>query len=170
MAYQDHIHTPVTSRDMAWGLRQGAIAGIVAGLVFAAFEMIASGLMMGAQAFFMPLRMIGAIALGPEALEPGYSLATAGFAGVAVHMVLAIVYGIILGEIVAMLRGPAAIIATGTVFGFALWLINFYLIAPALFPWFREADPLVQFVAHTFFFGTVLGYYLWKSHQRSGLD
>lgn len=170
MAYREYIHTPVTSRDLRWGLRQGAIAGIVAGIVFAAFEMIVSASMMGADAFFMPLRMIGAIALGPGALDPGYSLVTAGIAGVVVHFVLAIIYGIIFGEIAAMLRGPIAFIGAGSLFGLALWLVNFYVIAPVLFPWFLQSSPLVQFIAHTFFFGAVLGYYLWKSHQRSGLE
>ncbi|TPI46225.1 hypothetical protein FJW05_15320 [Mesorhizobium sp. B2-9-1] len=170
MAYREHIHTPMTPRDMRWGLRQGAIAGVVAGIVFAAFEMIVTAMMMGAGAFFMPLRMIGAIALGPGALDPGYSLVTASVAGVIVHMVLAIIYGMIFGEIAAMLRGPVAIIGAASLFGLALWLINFYVIAPTLFPWFLQSSPLVQFIAHTFFFGSVLGYYLWKSHQRSGLE
>jgi uncharacterized membrane protein YagU involved in acid resistance len=155
---------------MKWGLTQGAIAGIVAGLVFAAFEMMASAFMMGAEAFFMPLRMIGAIVLGPEALDPSYALVTAGIAGVMVHMMLSVIYGVIFGEIATILRGPAAFIGAGGIFGFALWLVNFYLIAPFAFPWFLDSSPLVQFVGHTFFFGMVLGYYLWKSHQRSGLE
>ncbi|TIP84365.1 MAG: hypothetical protein E5X60_31545, partial [Mesorhizobium sp.] len=117
MAYRDYIHTPVTPRDIRWGLQQGAVAGIVAGIVFAAFEMAASAFMMGAEAFFMPLRMIGAIALGPEALDPGYPLLTAGIAGVIVHLILAIAYGIVFGEIAAMLRGQAAFIGLGSVFG-----------------------------------------------------
>lgn len=56
-----HPHARDTERHEE-GLRQGAIAGIVAGIVFAAFEMIVSALVMGPAAFFMPLRMIGAIA------------------------------------------------------------------------------------------------------------
>src|SRR5436190_7217714 len=127
MAYREYIHTPVTPRDIRWGFRQGPIAGIVAGIVFAAFEMIVSALMMGSEAFFMPLRMIGAIALGRGALDPGYSLLTAGAAGVIVHVVLAIIYGVIFGEIAAMLRGPSPFIAGGSIFGLALWLINFYV-------------------------------------------
>jgi len=170
MAYREYIHTPVTPRDMKWGLTQGAIAGIVAGLVFAAFEMMASAFMMGAEAFFMPLRMIGAIVLGPEALDPGYSLLAAGVAGVMVHMMLSIIYGVIFGEIATILRGPAAFIGAGGIFGLVLWLVNFYVIAPFAFPWFLDSNPLVQFIGHTFFFGMVLGYYLWKSHQRSGLE
>jgi hypothetical protein len=170
MAYRQHIHTPVTPRDMRWGLRQGAIAGIVAGIVFAAFEMIASALMMGAEAFFMPLRMIGAILLGAEALDPAYSLLAAGVAGLVVHVALSIIYGVIFGEIAAMLRGPSAFIGAASIFGLVLWLINFHVIAPTAFPWFLDANPLVQFIAHTFFFGSVLGYYLWMAHQRSGLE
>jgi hypothetical protein len=170
MAYREHFHMPLTQSDMKWGFQEGAVAGIVAGLVFAAFEMVASAFMVGTDAFFMPLRMIGAIALGPEALDPGYSLLTAGFAGVVVHLVLAVIYGLIFGAIAATLRGPGAFIGLGSVFGFALWLINFYLIAPAAFPWFLEANPMIQFLAHTFFFGSVLGLWLWKSHERSGLE
>jgi hypothetical protein len=170
MAYREYFHTPVTQRDMRWGLGQGAIAGIVAGIVFAAYEMLASALMMGGDAFFMPLRMIGAIILGPEALDPGYSLIGAGLAGLLVHVILAVIYGVIFGELATMLRGRVAFVAAGSLFGFVLWLINFYLIAPAAFPWFLESSPLVQFIGHTFFFGSVLGYYLWKSHQRSGLE
>src|SRR5688500_2876938 len=105
MAYREYFHTPVTQRDMRWGLGQGAIAGIVAGIVFAAYEMLASALMMGGDAFFMPLRMIGAIILGPEALDPGYSLIGAGLAGLLVHVILAVIYGVIFGELATMLRG-----------------------------------------------------------------
>jgi hypothetical protein len=46
------------------------------------------------------------------------------------------------------------------VLGLPLWLVNFYIIAPAVFPWFTNANPVVQFLAHTFFFGTALGIYL----------
>lgn len=74
MAYREHFHMPLTQSEMKWGFQHGAVAGVVAGLVFAAFEMLASAFIAGAEAFFMPLRMIGAIALGPEALDPGYSL------------------------------------------------------------------------------------------------
>jgi uncharacterized membrane protein YagU involved in acid resistance len=126
--------------------------------------------MMGAEAFFMPLRMIGAIVLGPEALDPGYSLLAAGVAGVMVHMMLSIIYGVVFGEIATVLRGPAAFIGAGGILGLVLWLVNFYVIAPFAFPWFLDLSPLVQFIGHTFFFGMVLGYYLWKSHQRSGLE
>lgn len=170
MAYREYFHTPVTQGDIKWGFQQGLVAGIVAGLVFAVFEMLVSAFMMGAGAFFMPLRMIGAIALGSQALDPGYSLWTAGFAGVVVHLVLAIIYGLIFGAIATMLRGAVALIGVGWIYGLALWLVNFYVIAPTTFPWFLEADPVVQFIAHSFFFGAVLGLWFWNAQQRSGLN
>jgi uncharacterized membrane protein YagU involved in acid resistance len=167
MAVLHETHFPVTRAEVPWALTQGAIGGIVAGIVFAAFEMIASAAMMGPEAFFMPLRMIGAIALGPAALEPTYSLWGAGLAGLVVHIVLAVIYGAVFALIFGGLRSPAVDIAVGAAFGLALWLINFYVIAPVMFPWFTEANPMVQFIAHTFFFGAVLGWYMWSARHRA---
>jgi hypothetical protein len=50
-----------------------------------------------------------------------------------------------------------------------LWIVNFYVIAPIAFPWFLQANPLLQFIGHTFFFGSVLGYYVWRSQERESL-
>ncbi|WP_258045731.1 hypothetical protein [Mesorhizobium sp. NBSH29] len=133
--------------------------------------MMASAFLMGIGAFFMPLRMIGAIVIGPAALDPGYSLLTAGSVGVIVHMVLSIVYGMIFGAIAAStLRGQMAHVGLGSLFGLVLWLVNFYVIAPMAFPWFLEANPIAQFIAHTFFFGTVLGYSLWKARENTAAE
>lgn len=165
MAVLAHSHIPVTRSEVPWALRQGALAGIIAGLVFAVFEMAASAVMMGAEAATAPLRMIGAIALGEQALDPGYSILAAGLAGVTVHMILSIIYGAVFAAVAGGLRPGPALIGLASAYGFALWLLNFYLIAPAAFPWFADADPAVQFVAHTFFFGSVLGFALWRSHE-----
>ena len=171
MALDNRVHMVAAPRDMKWGLRQGALWGIVAGLLFAAFEMMATAFLMGIGAFFMPLRMISAIVLGQAALDPGYSLLTAGSVGVIVHMVLSIVYGMVFGALAARtLRGQMAYVGLGSLLGLALWLVNFYVIAPMAFPWFLEANPIVQFIAHTFFFGTVLGYSLWKARENTAAD
>jgi hypothetical protein len=160
-------HAPVARSEVSWALGQGAIGGIVAGIVFAMFEMIASAVMMGGEAFFMPLRMIGAIILGEQALEPTYSLWAAGAAGVIVHIVLAVIYGAVFTLILGGLRSVFWEIVLGGLYGFALWLINFYVIAPALFPWFLDADPVIQFLAHTVFFGMMLGLYVWWARSRA---
>ena len=136
-------------------VRQGLIGGLIAGLIFAMFEMVVAALINGASAFFMPLRMIGAMVLGAEALDPGYSLITAGPAGVLVHVVLSALFGAVFGAVVA------AVAAAG-LYGLLLWLVNFYVVAPvAGWDWFPNGtDEAVQFVAHVVCFGALLGFYL----------
>lgn len=49
----------------------------------------------------------------------------------------------------------------GSLFGLALWIVNFLIIAPIVCPQFTMVDQFwMGFVAHTFFFGTVLGGYI----------
>lgn len=136
----------------------GAALGIVAGAVFALFEMIAAAAM--GDGFWMPLRMIGAIVLGKEALEPSYSLAGAVVVGLLVHMVLSALYGGVLGAVAAsapVLRIRPALVIASTLYGIGLWLFNFYVVTTFAFEWFKDADPTIQFVAHAFFYGTLLG-------------
>jgi hypothetical protein len=165
----DQGHIPVMRTELPWALARGAVLGIAAGLVFAAFEMVASAVMMGTQAFFMPLRMIGAMVLGPQALDPSYSLLTACLAGVMVHVVLSVIYGMAFAVIAGGLKARSWDIGLGAAFGFALGVFNFYVVAPQAFPWFLESSPVVQFIGHTFFFGTVLGYLLWQARIKRGL-
>ncbi len=149
----------------AW-LRYGILGGVIAGITFAMFEMIMAAIMNGGDAFFMPLRMIGAMVLGQEALMPTYSLATAAIVGLVVHMMLSIIFGIVFGVIVAQVPALAhsttALIIAASVYGLLLWLVNFYVIARiAGWNWFPDqTNVAVQFVAHTFFFGTVIGWVL----------
>ncbi len=93
--------------------------------------------------------------------EPTIGLATVVPVGIIVHMVLLMIYGAAFGAVassVGFLRDSGwALIGVATAFGFALWIFNFYVVAPIAFPWFGMANPVVQFFAHTFFFGTVLG-------------
>ena len=147
-------------------IKFGALGGLIAGIVFALFEMIVAALMMGGGAFWMPLRMIGAIVLGQQAIEPTYNLAIAAIVGAIVHMVLSIVFGIIFGVIVALAPGLAesagTLVVAASVYGFALWLINFYVLARiGGWSWFPgQTNVVEQFIAHTFFYGTVLGWML----------
>jgi hypothetical protein len=121
----------------------------------------------------MPLRMIGAIVLGAEALDPGYSLVTAAMTGVVVHMILSIVFAGIFAALapVIMAGFPATtgtLTVVGLFFGVALWLVNFYAIAPlAGWSWFPErSDPMVQFLAHTIFFGGPVGWMFSRAMPR----
>ncbi len=153
--------------------KQGLIGGMAAGLVFAMFEMIMAAVLNGSSAFFMPLRMIGAIVLGKEALTSSYSLLGAAITGVVVHMIMAAMFGLIVALALAALpaatRSPAMMIAAASVFGFVLWLVNFYVLAPiGGWNWFPDkTNETMQFFAHTFFFGSVLGAWLSRVDGRS---
>jgi hypothetical protein len=129
-------------------------------------ESLSSWLVRGAlwamgDGFWMPLRMIGAIALGEEALEASYSLAGAAIVGALVHMALSALYGAVFGALLALvpaLRGSVGLLViVGSFYGLAIWLFNFYVVAPVAFEWFQDADAVVQFVAHVLFFGALLG-------------
>jgi hypothetical protein len=152
-----------------FGLGTIVATGIVAGIIFAAFEMLAAAMLMGPDATAMPLRMIGAMVLGAQALEPSYSLAVAAMSGVIVHLILSVVFTAIFAAIAAPMLAATGLGATsgslafaGIGFGIVLWLVNFYLVAPAAgWTWFPErTDPVVQFLAHAFFFGCATGWML----------
>ena len=83
-------------------VRVGVIGGVLAGIVFAMFEMIMAAVLNGGGAFFMPLRMIGAIGVGASALDPATSLVTAGGAGLVIHMILSMMYGVMVAGVIAL--------------------------------------------------------------------
>lgn len=154
-------------------VKHGLIGGVIAGLVFAMFEMVMAAILNGAGAFFMPLRMIGAMLLGQQALQPDYSLVAAALAGVGVHMTLSMMFGLGVAAaaryVPALAASTTALLAWTSLAGLGLWIVNFYIIAPiAGWNWFPDnTNPAVQFVAHTFFYGTVLGVYLNATSRRS---
>jgi hypothetical protein len=59
----------------------------------------------------------------------------------------------------ASIRTSTSVLAVTSLAGFALWVVDFQVLACALgWPWFPDApNAVVQIVAHTVFFGTVLG-------------
>lgn len=144
-------------------IRAGLIGGIIAGIAFAMFEMIMAVVLNGSEAFFMPLRMIGAIAVGKSALDPATSLVTAGGAGILVHMALSMMYGVgvaaVLALVPALSRTRTSTIAVASAAGFGLWILNFFILAGVFgWTWFPDTQNVaVQFVAHTVMYGTVLG-------------
>lgn len=155
---------PDDAADLGRALKHGAIGGVIAGLIFPMFEMVMAAIQ--GQSPLAPLRMIGGIALGDQALDPGFSILAAGAAGVAVHVMLSIVYGVVFGAaaalVPALVRSTIIAALAGAVWGTLLWLVNFYVVAPVFgWTWFPEmTDPLVQFVAHAGFFGVPLGLYI----------
>lgn len=103
-----------------------------------------------------PPRMIAAMVFGESVLPPpatfDFSLVATGSA---VHFALSVGYALVAGALLKRLEMVPAI-AAGAVFGLALYVVNYYLIAPMLFPWFVEARGWITWLTHLVF-GSVLG-------------
>jgi hypothetical protein len=144
------------------------LAGIIGGIVFALFEMVAGAALVGPQGWFMPLRMIGAIILGPPALDPRYSLSVAVLFGVTLHLLVSVVFAAIFAAFVSPTWSTGALTVAGIIFGTVVWLVNFHLVAPlAGWTWFADrSEPLVELLAHAFFYGCPVGWYLGRFSAR----
>lgn len=69
-------------------------------------------------------------------------------------------YGVIIGWLVQRFEMLAALMI-GLVFGLlAVYFVNFYLVAPMLFPWFVEAQNWVSAFAHALFGPVAAGVYV----------
>ena len=140
----------------------GALTGILAGLVFALFQVIMSAVGLGTPLGEL-IVMVEGVSFGGGAGSinaPGIAAPELLLAGLT-HLVLSAVYGAVFGAVASTVRAlrndQRALIGAATVFGLLIWIVNFFVIAPLAFPWFAETNGVVQFIAHTLFYGTVLG-------------
>jgi uncharacterized membrane protein YagU involved in acid resistance len=135
---------------------------VIAGIVFMMLEMGMVRMFMG-ESPWAPPRMIAAMVLGQGVLpEPGsYApfdmkiMATA----MVIHMMLSIVYGLVVAWLVHRFDWAGGLLI-GAAFGFAIYVINFYLIAPVAFPWFQMAQNWISAFAHTMFGMAASGAYV----------
>jgi uncharacterized membrane protein YagU involved in acid resistance len=67
-----------------------------------------------------------------------------------VHFALSIAYGVAIAWIVRRFQAGIAL-AVGAGLGLAIYLVNFYPIASAAFPWFAMARGWMSAVAHIIF-------------------
>ena len=135
-------------------------AGIVAGIVFMALEMLLVATVGGGSPWGPP-RMIGAMLLGSQVLPPPATFDLGVFlVAMLIHFVLSIILAFPLAWAISRWRlGLAASIGAGAVFGLLVYVVDFYGFT-ALFPWFAKARTPITLVAHLAF-GVVLG---WTYH------
>jgi uncharacterized membrane protein YagU involved in acid resistance len=82
-----------------------------------------------------------------------------------VHLPLSIVYGLIVAWLCRRAHAVGALLI-GAAFGLAIYIVNFYLVAPAAFPWFVMGRNLVGGFSHIMF-GVVLGLaYVWLREKE----
>jgi len=80
-------------------------------------------------------------------------------------MAMSMLFGLIFIYLLVSIRQVQAstgrLFVYGSLFGLALWVVNFLIIAPVLFPQFTMVNMFWNgFFAHTFFFGTTIGGYV----------
>lgn len=127
-------------------LARGAAGGAVAGGVFAAITMwFMTSIGMSAA---MPMQMIAAMIQGQDALMAGTASPVLGFT---VHMVLSIVYGMVFAALATRLPSNAVIAVAGAGYGLLLYVVNFLIVAPILFPWFGDANQPFEVLVHVVF-------------------
>lgn len=146
-------------------LRPILLAGMLGGITFLVFK-IMMALVLG-HSPFTPLRLIGAMVLGEGAISGGVALTTVVAAALTVHFVLSLIYGavflLIAVRIQHMRRSRLAVLSTACSLGFLLWVVNVLLVAPILFPWFTETQPLIEITARVLFFGLPMGLVMSRS-------
>lgn len=153
--------TTVTTAAINW--KAAIIAGIIAGAIFMALEMILVPLIGGGSPWGPP-RMIGAIALGKDVLPPPADFALMPvMAAMIVHFILSIVFAVILALVVSRL-GLGIAILIGAVFGLVLYFVNFYGFT-AIFPWFAMARNGISIFSHIVF--GALAAWIYKTMARA---
>jgi len=139
--------------------KEGLGFGIIAGLVLAIAEMCAAGI--AGYPPLAPYRFAASLVYGARGLD-ATPLNTAIAVGAIVHLVLSALFGLIYGAINSRASVSTRVrtdrqAAEGLLFGAALWLVNFQLIARAGFPWFLGTSQLIQLAMHAVFYGLPLG-------------
>jgi hypothetical protein len=81
--------------------------------------------------------------------------------GIIAHLTLSGIYGLAYGVVNAMFSPRTETswgrqMAIGVVFGAALWLVNFQIIARIVYPWFLDAPQALQLLMHAVAFGLPL--------------
>lgn len=142
-------------------------SGIIAGVVMLVLEFIMNPLFLD-KSMWEPVRMMASILMGSAVLPPPATFDTGVFlAAAAVHLPLSLIYAMIIGYLIRKVSLAAALLI-GIVIGYFVYMINFFGITIALFPWFSEARSWVQLIIHLLF-GLTVGWSFKKIYKGLGV-
>ncbi|WNG35416.1 hypothetical protein F0U61_18375 [Archangium violaceum] len=141
-------------------LAKGITYGLIAGLIFAVVKIIGS-VSMGNPAW-MPVRMFSSVLLGREAFSDVVWRGWFTALGLGVHFGLSALLGLIYAVIESQMSVEGRTSwgrqsAVGLLFGAAVWLVNYQIIARLFYPWFLETPQFLQLALHAVVFGWPLG-------------
>ncbi len=149
----------VHTRTFWW---DGVWAGLIAGAVFMMLEMFMVWALKG-ESPWGPPHMMAAMILGKGVLpaEGTYAPFDMGIMMTAmmVHIPTSIVFGLIGAWIVHRFDLSLALLI-GAVYGWAIYILNFLIVAPVMFPWFGMARGGISIFAHVVFGAVLTGSYI----------
>lgn len=158
--------------DVSKSIRDGAGAGLLAGILFAVAQLAAT--VMAGDPAVLTFRRTASVLLGPAALATTPT-ATAIAVAVVAHLYLSTIYGVCYGIYNSALTrttrrtaGRQAVI--GAIYSGLLYLVNFQVFARALYPWLLALPQAAQLVLHVAGFGVPLGllYATAEHHAQPG--
>jgi uncharacterized membrane protein YagU involved in acid resistance len=122
--------------DIGQRITRGAIAGIVAGLVFLIATM--GYVTTKGKPAVAPMIDISTIFHGQDQPVPNSENVVVGFV---THLTLSIAFGVVFGLLVLLLpRRALIVLAAGVVYGLVLYVVNFQILGRTLFPWFTDPN------------------------------
>jgi len=122
---------------------RAVVGGVVAGAVFLAVTMwFASSLGDRADG---PLMMISTLLQGEDAMKTG--TASSGI-GLTIHIVLSVLFALGFSAITPRLRTNGTVALAGLAFGALLYVVNFLVLAPIVFPIFQMANQPFELAIH----------------------
>jgi len=147
---RSHARSPSYAPFSVWAALS---ASVIAGLVFAMLD-VGLGWALRGISPWTPLRMIGAIVLGPAVLSsPDTFDPVVVLVAIFTHLLLSTIYGTLLALLMPAVDITWGILLGGF-YGLALYYVNFYGLN-AFSPWFAQQRDWVNVASH-FVFGAML--------------
>lgn len=142
------------------------VAGLAAGAILMVLELLWAATVDGIGPWVVS-RKVAALALGPEVLNS--SEFSGGMVAVALitHYALGVFSGVVIGILIAGFHwetSPGVVQIIGALFGAAIYLVNFHLLAQA-FPWFADMRGWGTLIGHLVF-GMSAALIYWKLSQH----
>ena len=131
------LTTPGGSRWQGVDIKAALLAGLLAGVVDLA--LLAASAWTQGQNVWVNMRHTAAILMGPGVLPPPATFDLLLFiVSTIVHFGLSMIYGVIVAFFVRKANWTIGLMI-GVAVGFGIYVVNYYVFAPLLFPWLIES-------------------------------
>lgn len=147
-----------------------AVSGFAAGAVLMVLDLIWSSIF-NPEGPWRTSHMVAPIFVGTDILQTtGYGFSAGVVAiSLATHYVLGIVFGLVMGAILAQSgldETPLRALGAGVTLGTALYLINFEILVVRFYPWLADLRGVSTLAAHVLF-GTVAALLYWRLRRTA---